>query len=216
VPNPRKVRADGERTRDAIVREAVSLATLDGLDGLSIGHLADALDMSKSGVYAHFGSKQELQLATLDEAGKIFLAEVIEPALAASPGLTQLVTLCDAYFDHLLRRTLPGGCFWCGVVVEMGTHPGPVKDEIAAFQGGFAELLRQLITTAIEQGELPDDEDPEALAFEINGLLFAANASFVLRDDPATLDMARRIVRRRLGIAGRVGPGAKSRKQRVS
>jgi len=216
VPNPRKVRADGERTREAIVREAVSLATLDGLDGLSIGNLADALAMSKSGVYAHFGSKQELQLATLDEAGKIFMAEVIAPALVASPGLTQLLTLCDAFFDHLLRRTLPGGCFWCGVVVEMGTRPGPVKDEIAAFQGGFAELLRQLITTAIEQGELPDDEDPEALAFEINGLMFAANASFVLREDPATLDLARRIVRRRLGINGKAAKAAKSRKPRVS
>jgi AcrR family transcriptional regulator len=216
VPNPRKVRADGERTREAIVREAVSLATLDGLDGLSIGNLADALDMSKSGVYAHFGSKQELQLATLDEAGKIFAAEVIEPALVASPGLMQLVTLCEAYFDHLLRRTLPGGCFWCGVVVEMGTRPGPVKEEVAAFQGGFAELLRQLITTAIEQGELPDDEDPEALAFEINGLMFAANASFVLRDDPTTLDLARRIVRRRLGITGKTAKTTKSRKKRVS
>jgi AcrR family transcriptional regulator len=210
------VRADGERTREAIVREAVSLATLDGLDGLSIGNLADALDMSKSGVYAHFGSKQELQLATLDEAGKIFAAEVIEPALVASPGLMQLVTLCEAYFDHLLRRTLPGGCFWCGVVVEMGTRPGPVKEEVAAFQGGFAELLRQLITTAIEQGELPDDEDPEALAFEINGIMFAANASFVLRDDPTTLDLARRIVRRRLGITGKTAKTTKSRKKRFS
>jgi len=94
------------------VREAVSLATLDGLDGLSIGNLADALEMSKSGVYAHFGSKQELQLATLDEAGNIFRDEVIEPALAAEPpGVAQLVALCDAFFDHLLRRTLPGGCF---------------------------------------------------------------------------------------------------------
>ena len=198
------------------MRQAVSLATLDGLDGLSIGDLADALDMSKSGVYAHFGSKQELQLATLEEAGKIFSAEVIEPALAASPGLAQLVTLCDAFFDHLLRRTLPGGCFWCGVVVEMGTRPGPVKEEVAAFQGGFAELLRQLVATAIAQGELPDDEDPEALAFEINGLMFAANASFVLREDPTTLDLARRIVRRRLGITGKAAKAAKSRKMRVS
>src|SRR6478672_3348414 len=83
---PRQKRADGERTRAAIVREAVSLATLDGLEGLSIGNLASALDMSKSGIYAHFGSKQDLQLATVDEAGRIFRAEVIAPALAAPPG----------------------------------------------------------------------------------------------------------------------------------
>jgi AcrR family transcriptional regulator len=201
VQNARKPRADGERTREAIVREAVSLATVEGLEGLSIGNLADALDMSKSGVYAHFGSKQDLQLATLDEAGRIFQAEVIEPALTARPGLAQLVALCDAFFDYLLRRTLPGGCFWCGVVVEMGTRPGPVKDEIASFQSGFAALLRQLIVTALEHDELADDEDPDELAFELNGVMFAANASFVLRDDPGVLDMARKVVRRRLKIS---------------
>ena len=195
------MRADGERTRDSIVREAVSLATLQGLEGLSIGNLADALEMSKSGVYAHFGSKQDLQLATLDEAGKIFQAEVIEPALAAPPGVARLVAVCDAFFDHLLRRTLPGGCFWCGVVVEMGTRPGPVRDEIVAFQGGFAHVLRELIVTAQAMGELSADEDPDALTFELNGIMFAANANFVLRDDPAALDMARQIVRRRLGVA---------------
>jgi AcrR family transcriptional regulator len=200
VPSPRKTRADGERTRDAIVREAVSLATVEGLEGLSIGNLADALDMSKSGVYAHFGSKQDLQLATLDEAGKIFYSEVIEPALAAPPGIAQLVAVCDAFFEHLRRRTLPGGCFWCGVVVEMGTRPGPVKDEIAAFQGGFAALLRQLVVTAQELGELSADEDPDTLAFELNGVMYAANASFVLRGDAATLDMSHEIVRRRLGV----------------
>ena len=182
------------------MREAVSLATLEGLDGLSIGNLADALDMSKSGVYAHFGSKQELQLATLDEARRIFQAEVIEPALAARPGVAQLGALCDAYFDHVLRRTLPGGCFWCGVVVEMATRPGPVKDDIASFQTEFTALIRQLIVRAQEQGELPSDEDPDALTFELNSMLFAANAIFVLRDDPGALEMARHVVRRRLGL----------------
>src|SRR3954452_1928794 len=97
----RRQRADGERTRDAILRQAVSLATVDGLEGLSIGNLADGLAMSKSGVYAHFGSKQDLQLATVDEAERIFRSEVIEPALAAAPGLGQLVTACEAYLDHL-------------------------------------------------------------------------------------------------------------------
>jgi len=86
--------------------------------------------MSKSGVYAHFGSKQELQLATVDEAGRIFHTEVIEPALAAAPGLAQLVAVCDAFFDHLMRRTFPGGCFFAGAVLEMGTRPGPVKERI--------------------------------------------------------------------------------------
>jgi AcrR family transcriptional regulator len=206
VPGQRKQRADGERTREAIVREAVSLATLDGLEGLSIGNLAGALDMSKSGIYAHFDSKQDLQLATVDEAGRIFQAEVIEPALAAAPGLAQLVAVCDAFFDHLVRRTFPGGCFFAGAVLEMGTRPGPVKEQIAAFQGGFTALIRQFIVTALEQHELSADEDPDALTFELNGIILAANANFVLREDSAALNMARNIVRRRLGITTTTTP----------
>jgi len=191
-------RADGIRTREAIVREAVSLATVDGLEGLSIGNLAHALTMSKSGIYAHFGSKQDLQLATVDEARRIFHAEVIVPALGAPVGLGQLFAVCDAFFDHLARRTFPGGCFFAGAVLEMGTRPGPVKDQIATFQDEFTALIRQFVVTALEQHELPDDEDPDALTFELNGIILAANASFVLRQDKAALDMARHIVRRRL------------------
>jgi AcrR family transcriptional regulator len=199
VPTQRKVRADGERTREAIVREAVSLATLAGLEGLSIGDLARALDMSKSGVYAHFGSKQDLQLATVDEAARIFQTEVIQPALDATPGLAQLVALCDAFFDHLLRRTLPGGCFFAGAALEMGTRPGPVKEQIAEFQNGLSALIREFIVTALEQHELPADQDPDELTFEVNGMILAANANFVLRGDPDTLRMAKTVVRRRLG-----------------
>jgi AcrR family transcriptional regulator len=193
-------RADGERTRAAIVHAAVSLATVDGLEGLSIGDLAHALDMSKSGVYAHFGSKQELQLATVDEAGRIFRSEVIEPALAAPPGLAQIVAVCDAFFDHLARRTFPGGCFFAGAVLEMGTRPGPVKEEIAAFQSEFAGVIRGFVVAALERRELPADELPDALTFELNGIILAANANYVLREDPAVLDLAKTIVRRRLGI----------------
>src|SRR4051794_9575064 len=103
MPPERRPRADGERTREAIVREAVALATLDGLEGLSIGNLARALDMSKSGVYAHFGSKQDLQLATIEEADRVFRSAVIEPALGAPEGVGQLVALCDGFFDYLAR-----------------------------------------------------------------------------------------------------------------
>ena len=136
----------------------------------------------------------------MDEAERIFQAEVIEPALAAAPGLAQLVTVCDAFFAYLVRRTFPGGCFLAGAVLEMGSRPGPVKEQVAAFQGRFTALIRQFIVTALEQHELPADEDPDALTFELNGIILAANANFVLRDDPAALDMARNVVRRRLGI----------------
>jgi AcrR family transcriptional regulator len=200
MAGPRKQRTDGERTREAIVRHAVSLATLDGLEGLSIGNLAGALEMSKSGIYAHFGSKQELQLATVHEAERIFRAEVIDPALAAEPGVAQLVAVCDSFFDYLVRRTFPGGCFFAGAALEMGSRPGPVKEQIAAFQARLTALIGQFIASALELHELSADEDPQALAFELNGIILAANTNFVLRDDPAVLDLARSVVRRRLGI----------------
>src|SRR4051812_37787929 len=198
APRARRVRADGERTRRAILREAVSLATVDGLEGLSIGNLADSLGMSKSGLYAHFGSKQELQLATVDEAGRIFQDEVVGPALGAEPGVAQLVAVCDAFFDHLERRTFPGGCFFAGAALEMGTRPGPVKERIAAFRRGFVALIRGFAEAAIQRGELSADEDPAQLAFELNGVILAADTNFVLHDDPAALAVARQIVRRRL------------------
>lgn len=212
----RRQRADGERRREAIVREAVSLATVDGLEGLSIGNLADGLGMSKSGVYAHFGSKQDLQLATVDEAERIFRSEVIEPALAAAPGLGQLLAVCDAYLDHLARRTFPGGCFFAGAVLEMGTRPGRVKERVAAFQNSLNALISSFVVTAIDQHELPADEDPDALTFELNGIILAANSRFVLSDDPQVLELPRNLVRRRLGIRALAAPkppnGARKRK----
>jgi AcrR family transcriptional regulator len=201
----RRPRADGERTRGAILHAAVSLATVDGLEGLSIGNLATAIGMSKSGLYAHFGSKQELQLATVAEAGRIFTDEVVQPALAAPAGLAQLEAVTDAFFEHLQRRTFPGGCFFSSAVLEMGTRPGPVKEAVADFQAGFVRLLRGFAAIAIEQNELPPGDDPVRLAFELNGIILATDANFVLRDDPAILDLARQVVRRRLGLSDEGG-----------
>jgi AcrR family transcriptional regulator len=196
-----KPRSDGVRSREAILHEAVALATVHGLEGMSIGELASALGMSKSGVYAHFGSKQELQLAVVDEAERIFRTEVIDPALTAAPGLAQILAMCDAFFDYLQRRTFPGGCFFAGAALEMGTRPGPVKERVAAFQDQVTALLRGFVVTAVEQRELSSDEDPDALTFELNGMILAANASFVLRDDSSVPEMAKSVVRRRLGVA---------------
>jgi AcrR family transcriptional regulator len=196
----RHPRADGERTRAAILRTAASLATVDGLEGLSIGHLAAATGISKSGLYAHFGSKQELQLATVEEAERILTAEVIQPALAARPGLVQLAAVCEAYFSYVQRRVFPGGCFFAATALEMGTRPGPVKDRVAAIQSGFTTLLQGFAVTAAEQHELPVGEDPGRLAFELHAILLAADTKFVLHDDPAVLDLARQVVRQRLGL----------------
>jgi len=196
----RRSRRDGERTRGTILRAAASLATVEGLEGLSIGNLAAAIGMSKSGLYAHFGSKEELQLATVAEAERILTDEVIQPALAAEPGLAQLAAVCEAFFSYVERRVFPGGCFFAATSLEMGTRPGPVKDRLAAIQVDFTALLRSFAVAAIEQGELPSDENPEWLAFELHAILLGADTKFVLHEDPHVLDMARRVVRQRLRL----------------
>jgi AcrR family transcriptional regulator len=197
----RKPREDGIRTRKAILGEAVSLATVEGLEGLSIGDLAKALGISKSGLYAHFGSKEGLQLATIDEAERIFNLEVIDPSMdMPDEGLPRLLAVCDLYFEHLRRRTFPGGCFFASAVLEMGTRPGPVKDRVRAFQQRFTGVILENARQAQELGQLPPGEDITLLVFELNGIILAANANFVMTDDPAVLDIAHRAVRRRLGV----------------
>ena len=189
-----------ERTRDAILRAAAEMAATDGLDGLSLGHLAAALGMTKNGLAAHFGSKQELQLATVAEAARVFDEEVVRPALAAPAGLGQLAAVCEAFFTHLERHTVPGGCFLASAALEMASRPGPVRDQIAAFQARFGEQLRGFAATALARRELPPGEDPGRLAFELNGIMLASDTNFVLHHDPAVLDLARQIVHQRLGV----------------
>lgn len=193
----RKVRADGARTRAAILHEAARVASVEGLEGLTIGRLAAALAMSKSGLYAHFGSKVELQIATIDEAARVFADTVVAPALAAQPGRQQLVALCDAYLAYLRGRTFPGGCFFAAAALEMGSRPGPVRDRIAQFQRDLMGMTSGFVRAAQERGDLLD-ENPDALAFEINGQFLAANAGFNLTSDPGILDLATMILHRRL------------------
>jgi len=193
------LRADGEQIRATILRAAASLATVDGLDGLSVGNLATALGMSKSSLSAHFGSKQELQLATVAEVARVFDEEVVQPALAAPAGLGQLTAVCEAFFEHLERHTFPGGCLMASAALEMETRPGPVRDLIAGFQSRFGVLIRGFAAAALARNELGADEDPDRLAFELNGIMLAADSNFVLHDDPAVLELARQIVRQRLG-----------------
>jgi AcrR family transcriptional regulator len=197
----RRSRDDGERTRDAIVRAAAALVAVDGLESLSIASVAAAVGMSKSGLHAHFGSKTELQLATVAEAARIFAEEVVQPALAAPAGLAQLTAVCEAFFGYLERRTFPGGCFMASGALELGTRPGPVHELISEHQAQFGALLRGFAATALAQGELPGSEDPGRLAFELNGIILATDTNFVLHDDPAVLALARQIIRQRLRAA---------------
>jgi len=195
-----KQRPKGQRTRAAILTEAARLATVDGLDGLSIGGLATAIGMSKSGLYAHFGSKEDLQLATVASARETFVAEVFVPAVAAPQGVARLHAACDAFLSHIERRVFPGGCFFAVAAADVGTRPGAVRDAVAAQQRDWTELLERLARKAMDVGELDPGVDPAQLAFELNAVLVSASTTFILEGDASVLGRARAAVRRLLGL----------------
>ena len=188
----------GERTRTTILDQAARLATVDGLEGLTIGHLAHATNMSKSGLYAHFGSKQELQLATIDAARATFVDEVLRPALRSPKGIRRLLAACDAYLSHIERRVFPGGCFFSAAAADVGTRHGPVRDAIATQQREWLTVLERLAREAIDLDELNPETDPGQLAFELKALLVAANNAFILLDDPTAFARARHAISERL------------------
>jgi AcrR family transcriptional regulator len=195
---PRRRRSDGERSRAAILREAARLATVEGLDGLSLARLADAVGMSKSGLFAHFGSKEELQLATVDAARAIFEELVIEPAGAATAGVPRLRAYIKGFLDHVEESVFPGGCFFVSAVSELNTHPGPVRDNAMAFSGRWLELLAEEVAAGQAAGELDPAADPSQVAFELHAFMVLGNMQFVASGQPAALDAVRRAVDARL------------------
>jgi AcrR family transcriptional regulator len=199
--HPRKPRADGLRSRRTILDAAARLATVEGLEGLSIGRLADHIGMSKSGLYAHFGSKEELQLATIETAAEIFNDDVVAPTQTVTSPLARLEALCESFLSHLERRVFPGGCFFVSAAAEFDTHPGPVKEEVAAFLRGWLATLEDLATRAQRDGDLNAAEDPAQLAYELDAYLLMANMAFLLHNDPHTLQQARTAINARLGHA---------------
>jgi len=199
----RRRRSDGERSRNAILREAAQLATVVGIDGLSIGRLADAVGMSKSGLFAHFGSKEELQVATVEAASALFTEQVIEPALASPTGLERLRQLADNFLRYV-EGVYPGGCFFASIAAEMDTRPGPVRDLAVQLTDEWLGQLELAVRDAQAEGAIDAAEDPEQLAFELDAYMLMANALFVLRGDPTQLDRARRALERRLEAAATV------------
>jgi AcrR family transcriptional regulator len=195
---PRRQRSDGERSRAAILRAAARLATVDGLNGLSLARLADAVGMSKSGLFAHFGSKEELQLATVDAASSIFEELVIEPAADAAPGMPRLRTYIDRFLEHVEEGVFPGGCFFVSAVGELATHPGPVHDGAMAFSQRWLALLAEEVAVAQAAGELDPAADPAQIAFELNAFMVLGNMQFVAGRGPAALDSVRTAVDTRL------------------
>ncbi len=159
---PRRQRSDGERSRAAILREAARLATVEGLDGLSLARLAAAVGMSKSGLFAHFGSKEELQLATIDAASAIFDELVIEPAGAEAAGVPRLRAYIERFLDHVEEGVFPGGCFFVSAMSELDAQPGPVRDGAMAFSQRWLTLLAEEVAAAQAAGELDRDRRPGA------------------------------------------------------
>lgn len=194
----RGVRSDGERSRAAILAAAARLATVEGLEGLSIGRLARETGMSKGGLYAHFESKQDLQLATVAAAEEVFDVEVVEPALEAAEGLPRLGLLCERYLSYVERKVFPGGCFFASASAEWDSRPGPVKDRVTAAYTGWMELTEANVRAAQERGELDDAVDAGQLNFELNAMLTEANCLYLLFDDPVAIERARSGVEFRL------------------
>jgi len=192
----------GERTRAAILETAVDISSVEGLDGLTIGRLAKSVSMSKSGLFGHFGSKEELQLATVAAAREIFINEVIAPALQAPRGLQRLWALCDGWLSYMEREVFPGGCFFMSTSMEFDHKPGPVKDVIVENNRDWLNYLAVATQMAQEQGEIRADVEPAQLVFELHGMYMSANWEYQLFDDKVIGKRARFAILTRLyGVA---------------
>jgi AcrR family transcriptional regulator len=192
------LKTKGERTRHSILTTAAALASQEGLEPLSIGRLAEATGMSKSGLFAHFGSKEELQLATVDHAAQLFVDEVIAPARAAPRGVARVWALCDRMIDYAERQVFPGGCFFAATSAEFNHKPGPVRDRIVQMIQSWLSYLEHAVEQAQTAGELPDEPSARELAFQLDAFAQASNAQYQLFRDPAVFAEARRAIRERL------------------
>ncbi|MDL4774739.1 MULTISPECIES: TetR/AcrR family transcriptional regulator [Thermomonosporaceae] len=188
----------GEQTRRTILGRAADIASAEGLEGVSIGRLATELRISKSGVFTHFGSKEELQLATVRLAVETFREHVVAPALAVPEGMRRVRALCAAWQRYQRERVFPGGCFFYSTAAEFDARPGRVRDAIAASQRDWGAFLERCLSEARDLGEIDASADPAQLAFEIDALCAAGGAKALLHDDPSGYTRAERALAERL------------------
>lgn len=174
----------GNQTRRLVLRRTVDIASVEGLEALSVGRIATELKLSKSGVFALFGSKEELQLATVRAAGRIFLDAVVEPARQSPPGLDRLWQLCARWLDYSEQRVFPGGCFFYGVIAEFDAREGAVHDALVRANRDWTGQVERCVAEARDTGELLPDTDVPQLAFELIAPMEAANAHSVLHEEP--------------------------------
>ncbi|HSN91372.1 MAG TPA: TetR/AcrR family transcriptional regulator [Anaeromyxobacteraceae bacterium] len=173
----------GDLTRQGILEHAAGLASRVGLEGLTIGRLAQDLDLSKSGLFAHFGSKEGLQIKVLEHAAARFTEVVIRPALAAPRGEPRLRALFERWRRWPKESGMPGGCFFVQAAVELDDRPGPARDLLVRQQKDWLDVIATVIRTALAEGHFRKDVEPEQLAFEVYGTMLAwHHAARLLRD----------------------------------
>jgi AcrR family transcriptional regulator len=205
-------RADAARTRSDILKVAVDIASAEGLEGLSIGRLASELSMSKTGIFAHFGSKEQLQLATVDTAKQVFVEQVVQSALQKPRGVPRLMTMLENWLGYVERIVFRGGCFFAAASAEFDSRPGLVRDQIAELTRSWLVALQEEIAVAVSKKELTYSIDPAQLAFELHAYVQEANWAFKLFNDESAFRRARRAIRNRMASAGLKGP--RNRKHR--
>lgn len=195
---PKRSVAQTEQTRRDILSKAVDLASVDGLDGLTVGRLADAISMSKSGLFAHFGSKEELQLAVIDTARDIFAGEVLSGTEEVPVGLGRLAHLATGWLAYVEKGLFRGGCFFAAVSSEVDDKPGRVRDRVVDLTRSWIDLLEAEAAEAVTRGELTGETEPDQLAFEIHAFVQEANWAFQLHGDGAAFRRAARAIGRTL------------------
>ena len=195
---PRRSAEAVAETRTEVLDVAVRRASVDGLEGLTIGRLADELSMSKSGLHGMFGSKEELQVAAFGRAVEDFTREVWEPVADRDPGLPRLLALIDRWLAYHRRRVLPGGCFVTTATIEFDARPGPLRDAVADARRRMHGAIAADVRAAVDAGELPADTDPADTAFALYALASAASQAIQL-EEPGASARAKRAMRRVLG-----------------
>ena len=191
------------RTRRDILALAVDIASAEGLEGLSIGRLASDLRMSKTGIFAHFGSKEQLQLATVETARQIFLEKVAQPALASPRGLPRLRAMLESWLGYVERIVFRGGCFFAAASAEFDSRPGAVRDRIALLTKVWMVALQEEIAFAQSRKEVRPSADPAQLAFELHAYVQEANWAFKLFNDKSAFPRARRAIADRIAVVSR-------------
>jgi AcrR family transcriptional regulator len=208
--------AKATRTRHEILEVAADIASAEGLEGLSIGRLAAELKMSKTGIFSHFGSKEELQIATVDFAKEVFLERVVKPALASPPGLKRLRTMLSSWLNYVGQNVFRGGCFFAAASLEFDSRPGRVRNDVAALTSAWMNGLRDEISRAKAQSAITPQTNAAQLAFELHAFVQEANWAYKLFGDKTAFSRARVAIADRIRLASPREPVTNSNRKESS